>query len=481
MSHGITRKWITTNLLLLVLLLAGAEILFVSSQTQSYYNAVRQAIHNRYSSIAGQLQVTGNSETEATDTSQARALFLRSMVEQFDAKDRFELMLLRSGGQVLASSSGRIAGISVPEDYRLALESDNGRGESVYYSTAGEKVMAVTYLVPYAAGDIQAIRLVTSLTLVDAQLTRLFQVSVGVCAAILLFSVISGLFFVRGIVVPLGEVEASTRRIARGELDARIEQEYEGEIGRLCESINHMAEELGRSEQMKNEFISSVSHELRTPLTSIKGWMETLSRLPPDDPHYQKGMEIITSETQRLYDMVEELLDFSRMQNGVKLQCERLDLVAEVSDAALMMEARIAGQGLHLSYEEPELPLPVWADRNRLRQVFVNVLDNAVKYSPPDGTIFIDLLQDGESAFVEIRDQGRGITPEDLENVKQKFFKGKNSVRGSGIGLAVVDEIVRALDGEVNIASTVGVGTTVTIRLPMLGAAGPVPQSRPPG
>lgn len=240
-----------------------------------------------------------------------------------------------------------------------------------------------------------------------------------------------------------------------------------------------MAEELGRSEQLKNEFISSVSHELRTPLTSIKGWMETLSRLPPDDAHYQKGMEIITSETQRLYDMVEELLDFSRMQNGVKLQCERLDLVAEVSDAALMIEARIAGQGLHLSYEEPELPLPVWADRNRLRQVFVNVLDNAVKYSPPDGTIFIDLLQDGESAFVEIRDQGRGITPEDLENVKQKFFKGKNSVRGSGIGLAVVDEIVRALDGEVNIASTVGVGTTVTIRLPMLGAAGPVPQSRP--
>lgn len=479
MSHGITRKWITTNLLLLVLLLAGAEILFVSSQNQSYYNAVRQAIHNRYSSISGQLQVTDNFQTEASDASQARALFLRSMVEQFDAKDRFELMLLRSGGQVMASSSGRVAGISVPEDYRLALESASGRGESIHYSAAGEKVMAVTYLVPYAAGDIQAIRLVTSLTLVDAQLTTLFQVSVGVCAAILLFSVISGLFFVRGIVVPLGQVEASARRIARGELDARIEQTYEGEMGRLCESINHMAEELGRAEQLKNEFISSVSHELRTPLTSIKGWMETLSRLPPSDAHYQKGMEIITSETQRLYDMVEELLDFSRMQSGVKLRCERLDLVAEVSDAALMIEARIAEQGLHLLYEEPELPLPVWADRNRLRQVFVNVLDNAVKYSPPGGTIFIDLLQDGESAFVEIRDQGRGITPEDLENVKQKFFKGKNSVRGSGIGLAVVDEIVRALDGEVNIASTVGVGTTVTIRLPMLGAAGPVPQSLP--
>ena len=481
MRYGITRKWITSHLSLVVLLLAAAEALFVAFMHSTYYDEVRRALDNRYSIIAGSLQVTGDPQSDSAEAAGQRERLLRQMVEDFDAKDRFELMLLVDGGRILTSSSGQVPGLAVPPDYQLARQSGDGRGEAIYRTSAGEKVMAVTYLVPYAAGDIQAIRLVTSLTLVDAQLTRLFQVSVGVCAAILLFSVISGLFFVRGIVVPLGEVEASTRRIARGELDARIEQEYEGEIGRLCESINHMAEELGRSEQMKNEFISSVSHELRTPLTSIKGWMETLSRLPPDDPHYQKGMEIITSETQRLYDMVEELLDFSRMQNGVKLQCERLDLVAEVSDAALMIEARIAGQGLHLSYEEPELPLPVWADRNRLRQVFVNVLDNAVKYSPPDGTIFIDLLQDGESAFVEIRDQGRGITPEDLENVKQKFFKGKNSVRGSGIGLAVVDEIVRALDGEVNIASTVGVGTTVTIRLPMLGAAGPVPQSRPPG
>ena len=269
--------------------------------------------------------------------------------------------------------------------------------------------------------------------------------------------------------------EATARRIARVELDIRIEASYDGEIGRLCETINDMARELRRTEQMKNEFISSVSHELRTPLTSIKGWIETLSHLSPEEEMYARGMDIITRETQRLYNMVEELLDFSRLQSGVKLNFQRLDLVAEVSDAALMMQARIQQQGLRLEYEEPQLPLPVLADPARLRQVCVNVLDNAVKYSTPGHAIYIDLLQDGESAFVEIRDEGRGIAPEDLENVRQKFYKGRNAVQGSGIGLAVVDEILRAMDGELSIASQLGVGTTVTVRLPMLGAAGPVP------
>ena len=116
-----------------------------------------------------------------------------------------------------------------------------------------------------------------------------------------------------------------------------------------------------------------------------------------------------------------------------------------------MVERRVELEGLHLAYDEPEEPMPVMADPARLRQVFINVLDNAVKYSPPHGTVRMDVLSDGNSAFVNISDEGRGIAPDDLENVKVKFFKGKGAVRGSGIGLAVVDEIVTALDGSVDI------------------------------
>lgn len=196
--------------------------------------------------------------------------------------------------------------------------------------------------------------------------------------------------------------------------------------------------------------------------------METIAAIrDPEDENYRKGLSIIGQETERLYTMVEELLSFSRLQSGVKLECQPLDLVAEVTDAALFMQPRIEREGLHLVYEEPELPLPIWADPGRLRQVFVNVLDNAVKYSRPGGTITIDLLQEGENAYVTIADQGRGILPEDLANVKLKFFKGKGAVQGSGIGLAVVDEIMTALDGAADIDSKPGVGTTMTLRLPL--------------
>ena len=178
-------------------------------------------------------------------------------------------------------------------------------------------------------------------------------------------------------------------------------------------------------------------------------------------------MAVIGTETDRLYTMVEELLDFSRLQNGIKLNCQVLDLVAEATDAALFVEARIRREGLHLEYSEPPEPYPVWADAARLRQVFVNILDNAVKYSSPGGTIFMTLTRTADTFKAAVRDQGRGIAPDDLEKVKQKFFKGKNAVRGSGIGLAVVDEIVTALGGWVEITSALGQGTTVSVVLPV--------------
>ena len=279
----------------------------------------------------------------------------------------------------------------------------------------------------------------------------------------------SGLFFVRSIVRPLGEIEATATKIAKGDLQVRLpDNRYNDEVGRLCKTINQMAEDLAETDRLKNEFISSVSHELRTPLTSIKGWVETIGNIDdPTDKNYQRGLSVIGTETDRLYTMVEELLDFSRLQNGIKLNCQVLDLVAEATDAALFVEARIRQEGLHFVYEEPPDPYPVWADPARLHQVFINILDNAIKYSEPDGTIFLTLTRRGDSVTAAVRDQGRGIAPDDLEKVKQKFFKAKNSVRGSGIGLAVVDEIITALGGRVDIASTLGQGTTVSITLPV--------------
>ena len=434
MRSGITNRWLRGSLFLTVLLVLLVESMFVYNFGRSYYNSVQQTMMRRFSSINGQLKMyTGDT---AQKTAANRSVALRRMVEQFADKDKYEFMLLDGYGGVIASSSGTGAdGIVVQDDFNKAQDAPDGVGVAIYRTASGETVMAVCSLVPYAAEDVAAMRLVTSLTLVQAQLKSVFIVSLIVVAAILGFTVASGLYFVRGIVVPLGQVERIAASIARGELDVRlpVTGDERDEVDRLRGTINQMAEGLEETEKMKNEFISSVSHELRTPLTSIRGWVETLRTLDdPTDENYRKGLEIINNETARLYNMVEELLDFSL-----------------------------------LAYAEPEEMIPVYADPDRLRQVFINILDNAIKYSAPGGRITVKIWQGEYKAFIEIIDQGRGIPPEDLENVKTKFYKGSNSVRGSGIGLALVDSIMTALDGTMDLKSTLGRGTVVTLGLPI--------------
>ncbi|RAW59934.1 sensor histidine kinase [Faecalibacterium hattorii] len=470
MRSGITRRWLCGSLLMTVLLVLLVEGMFLYSCTRSYYNSVQQTMYRRFSSISGQLKMyTGDTAQKA---SASRSVALRRMVEQFSDKDKYEFMLLDSYGSVIASSSGTDAeGILTSADFEQAQETGDGMGVAIYHTDSSEMVMAVCCLVPYAAEDVAAMRLVTSLTLVQNQLKNVFLISIVVVITILGFTVASGLYFVRSIVVPLGQVERTAASIARGELDVRlpVTGDARDEVDRLRGTINRMAEGLEETEKMKNEFISSVSHELRTPLTSIRGWVETLRTLDdPEDENYRKGLEIINNETARLYNMVEELLDFSRLQNGrLKMSCHPLDLVAELTDAVLFCEARIQREGLLLSYSEPEEMIPVYADPNRLRQVFINILDNAIKYSAPGGRITVKIWQGEYKAFIEIIDQGRGIPPEDLENVKTKFYKGSNSVRGSGIGLALVDSIMTALDGTLDLKSTLGRGTVVTLGLPI--------------
>ena len=285
-----------------------------------------------------------------------------------------------------------IAGLpaDTPEGFRRTLDTCLTFGaDNITVHTLslkkGSRILLEGLPIP-SAEDVAAMRLVTSMTLVTRQLKNAIAVSGVIVLAILVFTVMSGLYFVRSIVVPLGQVERTAASIARGELDVRlpVTGDQRDEVDRLRGTINQMAEGLEETEKMKNEFISSVSHELRTPLTSIRGWVETLRTLDdPTDENYRKGLEIINNETVRLYNMVEELLDFSRLQNGrLKMECRPLDLVAELTDAVLFCEARIQREGLLLAYAEPEEMIPVYADPDRLRQVFINILHNA---NTPEG------------------------------------------------------------------------------------------------
>lgn len=479
--NSITKRWVRGSLLFTIIVLLMAEAVFIYFTVSGAYDEARSAMTTRSATLLAQLSASD------AQTEDARGIVLRRMVEQFTDKDRFELALVSQSGRTMVSTLGYVGSAQpAADDYTAAQQSGSGTGSAVYRTPMGEKVMAVTTLLSQPAGAITAVRMVTSLTLVDKSIRGMIALSLAVVSVIVFFTVWSGMFFVRSIVRPIGDIEHTAAKIAEGNLDIRIEKKYNDEIGKLAGTINYMAGELDKTERMKNEFISSVSHELRTPLTSIKGWVETIAAIKdPADENFRRGVQVISSETDRLYTMVEELLDFSRMQNGVVLDAHMLDLVAEVSDAVLTVEQRVQQEGLRLVYDEPELPVPVWADTARLRQVFINVLDNAVKYSPPGGAITVTVTRADGIARVDISDEGQGISPEDLENVKIKFFKGKGAVRGSGIGLAVVDEIMQAHGGSVDLASTLGKGTTVTLRLPLYtkpaaGETSPPAASAPP-
>ena len=460
---SITVRWLYSSLLITFIVLAIAETVFMLYTYNSSYNYVKQAIESRISTIDGRLQSKRDSSSEE------RELYVKLLMEEFGEKDKFEFMLLNNEGLAVATSSGFKVSETKPEqDYINAVASANGMGETVSSTAAGEKVMSVTYILPFSAGNISAIRLITSLEQVDRRINVMLFISLAIILIMFGISVLSGVFFIRSIVRPLNDVEISADKIAKGDFKTRLHSKNNDEIGRLCDTINHMADELAKTDQLKNEFISSVSHELRTPLTSIKGWVETLDKVDDvNDESYKKGMQIIMRETDRLYGMVEELLDFSRIENkGLRLDMQLLDLIAEVSDVVIMFEARAQSEGINICCEDSDDIIVVNGDANRLKQVFVNIMDNAFKYSPQGGTVSVKIYTDNENAFVKISDCGKGIAEDELEKVKIKFYKGRGSVRGSGIGLAVVDEILKAHGGDFIIESKPGAGTEVTVRLP---------------
>ncbi|MCL2857473.1 MAG: HAMP domain-containing histidine kinase [Oscillospiraceae bacterium] len=426
-----------------------------------YYTSVQNVLTSR-------AEVTYNDFTRlAQDSALDYRAQVRNEVASFEFKDQMEMMVLSDEGLVLYTSSGFAPDNAIMYAFYTAA-SQSGEG-ALISQMSGERVMAVTVYLAEPREGISSIRFLATLTQVDRQVTLLITATILLGVLVLALVLFSSSYFINSIVNPVGQLGETARKIAGGDFGARLEKKNNDEIGELCDIINHMAEELGATEMMKNDFISSVSHELRTPLTAIRGWGETiLTDQGEDKQTLEKGMKVIISETDRLTHMVEELLDFSRMQSGrLKLVRSRIDPLAELGEAFMMYTDRARREGLALSYDEPEDAAYVWGDKNKLRQVFVNVIDNAVKYSNPGGSVSVNAKIIGEDLVVQVEDTGIGISEEDLPKVKAKFYKADSTRRGSGIGLAVADEIIGRHGGKLDLASVQGKGTIVIITLPL--------------
>jgi signal transduction histidine kinase len=480
---GITRRWLFNSMGVIFTILAVLWIFFALVMRSYYYNSVTQNItaiatidSNNFSNlisprISNAKIDSNNIGTLVSPQSPDFNTTAKKIVEGYLDKDKMELMILDKNGNVKFTSSGFMpASLNIKQDFSVAIASINGIGEwDGYNPETGEKIMGVTKILHDIDGQrIGAARYVVSLSNVDMQIAFFILISGLICIAIILFVVMSGTYFVNSIVVPVREIGQTARRIASGDFGAKIDKQYDDEIGELCDTINFMAGELDAADRMKNDFISSVSHELRTPLTAIQGWGETMLSSGPDDKELLiKGMGVIIEETGRLSTMVEELLDFSRIQSGrFKLMLERVDVLAELGEAVIMFSDRAKRETLTFSYVEAEILPPVLGDRNKLKQVFVNILDNAFKYSNKGGDVTVETMDNTDSINIIISDTGCGISDSDLPFVKQRFFKGNSTRRGNGIGLAVSEEIINLHGGVLDISSEEGKGTVVTITLP---------------
>ena len=461
---GLRKRWLL-NTISVVFALGLVCVLAVTASFAAYY----------YSNMESDMKNRAKTTTDffADYINQSYNEYYQSCVtytQTFENKNTLELQFISKDGDLVASSFGQWAGEApnTPEIW----EAVNERVSSTFVgkdTNTGERIMAVSCPMIYANGEvIGVLRYVTSTRLVDGQIFLVALVSGLVLLMVLVVVMISSGYYLRSIMNPVAEITEKAKRIANGSYGVQIKTPYRDEIGELADTINEMSNKIAQNEKMQAEFISQLSHELRTPLTVINGWSETLLADENMDADTRQGMKIISSEAKRLTEMVMELLDFTRMQDGrMTLTVEPTDIRAEFEDTVYMYGSRLAQDGIQLNYLDNDEDIPeIPCDPKRLRQVFLNILDNAANHGGEGKRIDASMHYEDDAVVVRIRDYGPGIPEDEIPLVKKKFYKGSSKARGTGIGLAVCDEIVEMHGGTLTLENAQGGGTLVTVTLP---------------
>lgn len=455
---SIAFRWFVNVFLIVAAAVTVAAVVFCVVLNSMYVERVK-ALAADYAYDFSSLAKTNDSTFKNTAV---------SLSDTFLYKDKLEVQVTDKNSNVIVTTTG-----FDPLDEDLEIYSSFAVTSGTAFTcenSQGEKIMVCNTEVYDKAGNyLGSYRWITSLKATNKRIFSMIVMVVVIALGMLGICLVSGLFFIKSIVRPIRVVSTTARKIALGDFKSTIKVEENDEIGELCDTINYMANELSSAEEMKNDFISSVSHELRTPLTAICGWGETVKNaVGSDDALVSRGIDVMLSEADRLSSLVEELLDFSRMQNGrLSVNTSPTDVTALLGAAADMYTELARRQGIELAFTRPNFDATVMGDADRLKQVFINIIDNAVKYTNSGGQVLVMETLEEACVKIVVKDTGVGIPEQDIDRVKEKFFKSNKTVRGSGIGLAVADEIIKQHQGLLFLQSVEGLGTTVTIVLPL--------------
>lgn len=449
--------YITLMLLLIVLLLEGVFVVAVHSY---YLGSAMETLNSR-----ARTSVTFFNKYLESYSLNERA---RYILENLSSEESSKVEVLSPDGKVIINSFGFSGGEQVmTPDVKDALLSGRGSFQSIK-PVNGERILAVSVALTERGSTIGLLRYsVSAEPLYSVILTIALNAAI-VGLLVIGFGFVLSLIIAKRIVGPIQQLTGVAKEMATGNFAVRAAKRYDDEVGTLAVTLNYMSDEILKSEKLKYDFISSVTHELRTPLTSIKGWGETLLVGDLSDKQETlQGLEVMTGETDRLIGLVEDLLDFSKFQAGeIRIVRQPYDLRGLLEDMLLQFRYRGQTKQIRLYADLPDQPLPVDGDFNRLKQVFVNVLDNAFKFTPAGGEIRLTAELRGEVIQVTVADSGEGIEAADLAQLGNKFFKGRSRQSGSGLGLAICKEIIELHDGRLRIESEFTVGTSVIIELP---------------
>lgn len=389
-------------------------------------------------------------------------IFYRSNDTQVQILDNSGILLFDSLASDLIGDT-----IDSP-DVKSAIE---GKQNSTKYKreSTGESVLSLSHPLVSNNQQVGIIRLTSSMDKVDKRISNdtfwyvIFGILVSLAALIVSF------FAASSFVKPINDLIEVSEKLASGDYTVKANIRGNNEITELANTLNSLSENIIIREDMKNDFISSVSHELRTPLTSIKGWAITLQaqEMQKNEDMMNQGLKIIEDEGDRLSMMVEDLLDFSRLSSSsFKYDKEKLDMVELSKQVHTQLFPRTQSQNIEFNFVTVYKEIPVFADKNRIKEVLINIIDNAIKFTSENGQIDLIIDQEDGNVLITIKDNGEGIKEDEIAFVASKFYKGSSSKSQTGLGLSICEEIAKAHGGKLVIKSKYGVGTSVTVQIP---------------
>lgn len=462
MKNKIGKRLVRSFLIIILITISIIDIFLLFAFSSYYYNNISKELIQR---MEVSLEIY---RRDYSDKSIEDLIYEDSDI--FLSNTNAEVQILDKDKNLLSDSIGRLASNPIETIDVMAAEKGEiktWRGED---SQTGEAIMSVAGPIKNNEGEIIGyLRFISSIEGVKSAILKTIISLFVFTLFVALVTTMVSLLISKSIVKPILELTEVAKTMLKGNYEEKAKIFEDDEIGELAKTLNAMSDEIINKDRIKNDFISSISHELRTPLTSIKGWAVVLKDAKEDEKELMEdGLNIIENEADRLAKMVEELLDFSRYISGrITLDKDVFDITQTCLDISKQMRPRAKSNNIELITELPEESILINADENRIKQLLINLLDNAIKFTSDKGWVKFQMIREADLVQIMVSDNGMGMTKEELAHVKEKFYKGKHSKSHSGIGLSISDEITKLHQGKLEIFSEENIGTTVKVSLPL--------------